>query len=221
MTRVSSKRDIGQILRARRLGKRRQTKVVKRRLTTVPKKNRKFDEQRHGIRAINDEYSGLRRLESNPESIVVAVDGACRSNGQASVRAGYGVFFSITAHDLNSKGIVPTSSPQTSQYAELYATMQALETIHQLIIAGEDLTHVIVKTDSAYLAKGLSEYIWKWALNGFLNWKGLPVVNGRAFKYLHEKVVLLEKEYGIHVSFCLVPRESNQQADALAKAALV
>jgi hypothetical protein len=46
------------------------------------------------------------------------------------------------------------------------------------------------------------------------------VVNGRAFKYLHEKVVLLEKEYGIHVSFCLALRESNQQADALAKALL-
>jgi hypothetical protein len=145
MVTVSSKRDIGQILRMGRLGKRRQTKVVKRRLTTIPKSNGRFDEQRHGIRAINDESSGFRCLESDPESLVVAVDAARSSNGQASARAGYGVFFPTTAHDLNSKGVVLASSPQISQYAELYATMQALETIHQLIIAGEALTHVIVK----------------------------------------------------------------------------
>lgn len=74
-----------------------------------------------------------------------------------------------------------------------------------------------MKTDSAYLALGLSEHVWKLDLNGFLNWKGQPVVNGRAFKYLHEKAVLLEKEYGIHVSFCLVRREVNRQADNLAR----
>jgi hypothetical protein len=50
--------------------------------------------------------------------------------------------------------------------------------------------------------------------------EGQPVVNGRAFKYLHEKVVLLEKEYGIHVSFCLVRKGFNQQADGLARAAI-
>jgi hypothetical protein len=46
------------------------------------------------------------------------------------------------------------------------------------------------------------------------------VVNGRAFKYLHEKVVLLEKDYGIHVSFCLMRKEFNQHADALARSVL-
>jgi ribonuclease HI len=221
MVRVSSKRDIGRALRTKRLRDRRQKLVVERRLTTVPKSNRRFDEERHGIRAINDGSSGLRRLETDPESIVVAVGGSCRDNGGPSARAAFGVFFSTTAHDLNQNGYVPTPSPQTSQFSELYATMQALEIVHQLIIAGEDLTHVIIKTDSSYLAKGLSEHIWKWALNGFRNWKGQPVVNGRAFKYLHEKVVLLEKEYGIHVSFCLVRKEFNQQADGLAKAVLL
>jgi ribonuclease HI len=79
---------------------------------------------------------------------------------------------------------------------------------------------VIIKTDSSYLALGLSKHIWKWALNGFRNWRGQPVVNGRAFKYLHEKIVLLEKEYGIHVSFCLVRKEFNQPTDGLARAAI-
>jgi ribonuclease HI len=226
---IRGKKDIGPLLRAGRLGRvksvrgRQNTKVtevVKRRLTTVPKKNRTFDEERHGITAVTDESSGLRRLETDPQSIVVAIGGSCRGNGLSSARAAYGVFFSHHAHDLNKSGEVPAPSPQTSNYSELYATIQALEVVHQLIIAGEDLTHVIIKTDSSYLALGLSKHIWKWALNGFRNWRRQPVVNGRAFKYLHEKIVLLEKEYGIHVSFCLVRKEFNQQADGLARAAI-
>ncbi|KAE9371998.1 hypothetical protein N431DRAFT_557925 [Stipitochalara longipes BDJ] len=218
MVRVRSRRDIGPLLRsttsgaARRRAKTtnglRQTRVVKpvkRRVTTgPPKSNRIFDEARYGITAVTDESSGLRRLQTDP----------------AVHRRGNRWFLPAkrTASRLREQLLAP--SPQTSNYSELYATIQALESVHQLIIAGEDLSHVIIKTDSSYLALGLSEHIWKWALNGFRNWKGQPVVNGRAFKYLHEKVVLLEKEYGIHVSFCLVKKEFNQQADGLARAAI-
>ena len=231
MVRVRSRRgrpakgDIGSLLRgirgreAKSVKERRHTKLVKRRLTiSPPKSNRRFDEHKYGITAITDAASGLRRLESDPQSVVVAIGGSCKENGFPTARSAYGVFFSHNAHDLNKSGEVPSPAPQTSNYCELYATMQALEIVHQLIIAGEDLTHVIVKSDSSYLVEGLSEHIWKWALYGFLNRKGQPVVNGRAFKYLHEKVVLLEKEYGIHVSFCLVSKENNQRADELARA---
>lgn len=46
------------------------------------------------------------------------------------------------------------------------------------------------------------------------------MINGKAFRYLHEKLGLLEKEYGITVSFCKVDRKFNQQADKLAKSAI-
>jgi ribonuclease HI len=233
MVRVRSRRDIGPLLRSKASGAARrrqaragrQTKVVKttkRKVTTgPPKSNRVFDQEKYGITAITDESSGLRRLATDPQSIVVAIGGSCKDNGFPSARAASGVFFSHSAHDLNRSGEVPSPSPQTSNYAELYVAMQALEIIHQLIIAGEDLTHVIMKTDSSYLALGLSKHVWKWTLNGFRNWKGQPLLNGRAFKYLHEKVVLLEQGYGIHVSFCQVGREFNQKADGLARAALL
>ena len=182
--------------------------------------SRVFDEQTHGLKGIDDSFSRLRRLETDPHSIIVAVDGSCANNGLASARAGYGVFFGTAFDHLNSKGVVPDTSPQTSQYAELYATMQALETLHQLIITGENVSHVIIKTDSAYLAQGLCQYIWKWTSNGFINSKGFAVTNGKAFRYLHEKVGLLEKDYGIAVSFCKVGRKFNQQADKLAKSAV-
>src|SRR4051812_23600061 len=107
--------------------------------------DRTFNINLHGIHAIEDPLSGLRRLESDPSSLIVAVDGACSRNGQLEARAGYGIFFSSSNPSMNSYGLVPTSNPQTSQYAELYATMRAIDSVHELIISGEDLTHVIIK----------------------------------------------------------------------------
>lgn len=47
-----------------------------------------------------------------------------------------------------------------------------------------------------------------------------PIPNGRPFKYLHEEVSMLEKTYGIRVSFCRVDKEFNEPAAALAREAV-
>jgi ribonuclease HI len=86
------------------------------------------------------------------------------------------VYFTEDAYHLNENGIVPFSSPQTSQYAELFAMIKALDRVHQLIIGGENLGQVVVKTDSQYLARGMREWIWKWSRNGYRNFRGKPVV---------------------------------------------
>lgn len=197
-----------------------QTRVTKRQAVAIPKTTRTFNIEQHGAKAYNDPSSNLRRLISDPASLVIAVHGCCDANGLPAARASYGVFVSAFALNLNRNGVVPDPFVQTSNCAELYATMKALDVVHDLIIAGEDLSHVIIKTNSTYLEQGLSSFIWKWASNGFKNWKGKPVVNGRAFRFLHERVVLLEKEYGTRVSFCLVRKDQNQQADQLARDAL-
>ncbi|CZR53708.1 uncharacterized protein PAC_03588 [Phialocephala subalpina] len=226
-------RDIGQALRSIRVPGRRpqgrrvprrglQTGITKRQAVPVktPRTTRTFNIEQRGAKAYNGPESNFRRLESDPASIVIAVTGRCLANGSSAAQASYGIFVSDFAVNLNRHGIVPDPFPQTSQSAELYATIGALDVLQDLIIAGEDLSHVIIKTNSAYLQKGLSIFIWKWASNGLKNHEGKPVVNGRAFKFLHERVVLLEKEYGTRVSFCLVRKDQNQQADDLAMNAL-
>ncbi|KUJ09031.1 uncharacterized protein LY89DRAFT_658090 [Mollisia scopiformis] len=226
-------RDIGQALRkvcirgrapgTRKVRPRRglqTSRIAKRQPVTIPKTTRTFNIEQHGAKAYNDPTSNLRRLESDPASLVVAVHGCCSANALSSARASYGVFVSEYALNLNRNGTVPDPFMQTSQSAELYATMKALDVVHDLIIAGEDLSHVVIKTISSYLEKGLSSFIWKWASNGFKNTEGRPVVNGRAFRFLHERVVLLEKEYGTRVSFCLVRKDQNVQAGELAREAL-
>ncbi|PQE09863.1 ribonuclease H1 protein [Rutstroemia sp. NJR-2017a BBW] len=190
-------------------------------LTKSPtqKYQRLFSPELYGLKAINDPISGLRRLLTDPNSIVVAVKGTCRHNGHENAIASYGVYFAEDAYHLNENGIVPFPSPQTSQYAGLFAMIKALDRVHQLIIGGENLGQVVVKTDSQYLARGMKEWILKWSRNGYRNFRGKPVVNGRAFKYLHEKMMLLEQEYGILVGFCEVQKKDNERAGRLAREA--
>lgn len=95
-----------------------------------------------------------------------------------------------------------------------------METLHQLVNAGENFSHVIIKTDLAYLVDALRSYIWKWTSNRFTNLRELLVINGKAFRYLHEKFGLVEKEYGIPVSFCKVDRKFYQHADRLAQSSV-
>lgn len=121
------------------------------------KYQRLFSPEIYGLKAIDDNISGLRRLLTDPNSIVVAVKGTCQYNGHANAVASYGVYFAEDAHHLNENGLVPFPSPQTSQYAELFAMTKALDRVHQLIIGGEDLGHVVVKTDSQYLSRGMRE----------------------------------------------------------------
>lgn len=102
-------------------------------MSGMPLSDRRFDTEVHGMRAVNDFRSGLRRLESDPASMVIAVHGTCRSSsgraGRAGARAGFGVFVSRFAEDLNRNGLVPYLSPQTNQYAELFAAMRAVDVV--------------------------------------------------------------------------------------------
>ncbi|CAL3966860.1 unnamed protein product [Diplocarpon coronariae] len=185
-----------------------------------PRAERKFDTSVYGMRGVDDFRSGLRRLEHDPGSIIVAVHGALSTRGRPEPRAGYGVFVSGLAEGLNQNGLVPYMSPQTKENAELVATIKALEIVQDLVMAGEDFTHVIIKSTWAYLVNGLCVHIWKWAQNGFLNSDGQPMMNGRMFQYLHERVVLLEEKYGTRVSFCQVDKMYNVPATALAREAV-
>ncbi|KAG4440551.1 hypothetical protein IFR05_003967 [Cadophora sp. M221] len=137
--------------------------------------------------------SGLRRLENDPDSIIVAVHGISRPLRGGAAKAGYGVFISGFADQLNRSGTVPYQSEQTTNFAELFAAMQALEVIHTLIFTGQNISHVVIKTTSEFLANGMIELVWIWAGRGYTNKRGQPIPNGQPFKHLHEKVSLLEK----------------------------
>jgi ribonuclease HI len=159
------------------------------------------------------------RVERN--TIVVAIDGACRNNGQTNATASYGIFFAPDS-PLNSNGKVPapsSDSVHTNQKAELYALSKTLDIIEEKFGDNIQISRVVVITDSTYVVDCLAKHIWDWEYNGYKNVKGKLVVNGEVFKELHKRIEKLEGD-GMDVCFWLVEREWNTEADGLANAAL-
>jgi len=56
-----------------------------------------------------------------------------------------------------------------------------------------DLRMVDVKTDSTYLAKGMTQWVRKWERNGYRTAKGTPVVNAHIFQLLEQVIQLLKQ----------------------------
>lgn len=138
----------------------------------TPDAERRFDTDVYGMRAVDDMDSGLRRLENDPDSVVVAVHGLSRTLPRGGVKAGYGVFVSGLAHQLNRSGPVPYLAEQTADFAEIFAAMQALEVIHTLIFSGQNISHVVIKTNSEFLANSMIDLVWIWAGRNFENKRG-------------------------------------------------
>lgn len=93
------------------------------------------------------------------------------------------------------------------------------------IIAGLDLTwqrttRVIIKTDSDYLHKSMTEWIWKWMANGGVASTGREVKHLEYLLALHRRILQVENAKQIRVLFWRVPRAFNGGADALANLAL-
>ncbi|KAI0125142.1 ribonuclease H-like domain-containing protein [Xylariales sp. AK1849] len=110
----------------------------------------------------------------------------------------------------------------TSQRAELWAAIHALRVVQRLAgkwpdisDGGYQLDKVVVKADSEYVIKGMTQWIFKWMGNGWTNARGRPLVNRDLFQKLVQQVRTL-RGLGVYVQFWHVPREDNKEADDLA-----
>jgi ribonuclease HI len=97
---------------------------------------------------------------------------------------------------------------------------KALEIVQDMRSAGEldGWREIIIKLDSEYVAKSLSEWIWKWEVNGFKTNKGNKVEHGDLIRLIHDTILEMEEEMAVR--FWRVGREWNQDADALVNRAL-
>ncbi|MCJ1449862.1 hypothetical protein MMC28_000190 [Mycoblastus sanguinarius] len=162
-------------------------------------------------------------LSSHVGALIVAIDGACRGNGTARAQSAVGVFFG-TDSPYNIGALLTKPTP-TSQKAELEACLAALDTLLSIKVENtesdvsfEDLGQVIIKADSEYVVKGMTEWIFKWRKNGYRNAKGLPVTNAILFQQADATIFELNN-LGVEVLFWRVLRSRNQEADALANSA--
>jgi len=121
--------------------------------------------------------------------------------------------------------------PFTSQRAELTAARRALQQIVKIRRAkgvgpkgsstgiAERIDDAVIKSDSAYVVKGLTEWVGRWEANGYRTSRGTRVENADLFQELVRAIRELRQE-GVQISFWQVPRSFNQDADELANRAL-
>jgi ribonuclease HI len=70
-------------------------------------------------------------------------------------------------------------------------------------------------TNSTAVSDAMTDYVFRWERTQYTNARGETVRNWKVLQQLHGMVLDLESE-GIEVLFWWVPREYNQEADALA-----
>ena len=157
-------------------------------------------------------------FERHLNEIFIAVDGTCKGNGGLNAYATTGVYFSRNSR-WNKTGSLTDPRP-TNQKAELTACLVALTTVPEVESSMTDgLKKVVIKSDSEYVVKGMTGWIFKWKKNGWKTSKGSTVVNATLYRLIEEMVHRL-KTMGIEVLFWHVPRDRNKEADAIAISSL-
>ncbi len=172
-------------------------------------------------RLFNYLHAGKYSWRPRMRTIVIATDGGSRGNNRAdpTSRAAYGVYFGKNCL-RNAHGLVSRFEPQTSSRAELEAVRVALKTVAFMRQGGtlEGWREVIIKLDSDYVARSLSDYVWKWEQNGYMNARRKKVEHADLIREIHETIKELEEEGAVR--FWTVRGEWNKEADLLVNQAL-
>ncbi|KAH6669865.1 ribonuclease H-like domain-containing protein, partial [Halenospora varia] len=158
--------------------------------------------------------SSIRTDEGIPW--VIAVDGGCRHRKGKSISS-YGIFFGPES-PYNRYARVPKGLPQTTDGAEYHAAREAIDIAMQQIskYASNKVEEIVIQSDSDSVVAGLTEYVWRWQINGWRTKHGHPIESTQIIKDLHILVHKAATEYGVRIKFWKVPRQYNEEADSLA-----
>ena len=170
-----------------------------------------------------------KQYEGHEDSIVIAIHGECVT-GKTGKHSAIGVFYG-RSNTGNISWPIPGKDDHshTTQIAELTACLRALrnatsiiEKRHNMMRKGKvlmPLNTFVIKTDSEYLVRGLTEWLPKWKKTGWKTCKGVPVANADMFKLAETGIIMVEMV--VQVKFWLVPKEHNLEAICLARMSLM
>lgn len=107
------------------------------------------------------------------KTIIVFTDGACCGNGYDGSYGGIGVHFpNGEFNDIS----LPYKFPNcTNNKAEFYAIFKALQTVYRE--HDYDKVRVLLKSDSKYCIRSLTEWLPAWEANDWKNASNKPVLN--------------------------------------------
>ena len=140
-------------------------------------------------------------------------DGSCVRGGTPSAQASIGVYFGPNSRH-NIAEFVPPGFGQTSEVAELWAALRALDKGRDVLQkAGAE--GIVLASDAECVCKGMPERIYTWRKKGFCNEHGNPIRHNRLFRGLSNVVGKLERDKK-YAMFCKINRKFNKEADRLA-----
>jgi ribonuclease HI len=119
--------------------------------------------------------------------LVLYIDGSCLGNGSANARAGVGVFHEEGSNLNVSESWTRRLGLATNQRAEIYAAIVALRKCSDL----KEYTELEIRADSAYVVKGVTEWMPNWKRKGWRNANKKPVAN-------QDLWLVLDKEINTH-----------------------
>ncbi|KKK13677.1 hypothetical protein P175DRAFT_0507388 [Aspergillus ochraceoroseus IBT 24754] len=143
-------------------------------------------------------------------------DGGCRRNGKpGAIGAAAAVLEKRSGGTLSWRKSLPSYPAPTSQRAEISGIILALEMALQKYdsLNTNPYLDVTIYTDSRYAIGCMTDWIYKWTRNGWINAQGYEVAN----RDLIEEASRLDdelKEQG-DVQYVWIPREQNEQADRI------
>lgn len=139
------------------------------------------------------------------KKVTIHTDGGCHGN------PGPGGWAAVLAYGTRTKEISGGAAATTNNRMELQAAIEALRVL-------KEPCEVEFFTDSEYLRKGISEWIWGWKKNGWMTKTKQPVKNADLWRDLdaqlqsHKITWKWLKGHAGH--------EGNERCDALAQLAI-
>lgn len=116
------------------------------------------------------------------KTVHIFTDGACKGNPGTG---GWGVLMRYGTHQ---KELFGGEKETTNNQMELTAVIQGLSALKK-----DFSGNVIIYTDSQYVQKGMTEWIFNWKKNGWKNSAKKPVANANLWQKLDE----LSQQYKI------------------------
>jgi ribonuclease HI len=142
-------------------------------------------------------------------SIVIYCDGACSGNPGPG---GWGAI--VSTPDLHVRELGGGLSSTTNNQMELTGAIEALKAVEG--VPGEVLLH----TDSVYVIRGITQWIWGWIRNGWRTAEGNDVLNKELWQALSQAVGKRKKPH--HITWKYVRGHSgthgNERCDEIAVA---
>jgi len=156
----------------------------------------------------------LAGLTNMVYTMEIYVDGGCRGNGQpGSIGAAAAVFkFRSGGHTAWTKRL-PLYPTPTNQRAEITAIILALEQALEKYaeLHSNPWLDVKIHSDSKYAIGCMTDWIYKWSRNGWINAAGNEVANRDLIQEASDLDDRLREEGS--VEYIWIPRAENEDAD--------